>query len=394
MKTTLLTLFCFFSFVFFAQSNISLTIFNNGGQQFFVIMNGIKQNSLPKTNVKIGGMSAGSYEIKLIFADGKTADINKKIWIDEDGDYVARIVMKGKKHKLQYFGVTNQSQPLPAGSESINYRPDEQTVYSDNTNIPVQSTQGTDASNGQISPSGAVEQGTPTYVNGTTISSGLPQTSVQTTTPTDPQTGQAQPEMTSTVIINADPNYGQGGTNISNTTGGQSTTFGSSVAIPDPNIPAGFGVHINIQEPTSTTTTTTTTTTYGTSIQGTSVTSGTVNPGMNSEMVTPTPSNPEPVTSANCTMLMEDIDGFMVRLNDETFEADKKELVKNELAYKCLSSDNGYRILNAFTFEADKLELAKYLYIKLTDRQNGARFNELFEFDATKKEFTNFMKTH
>ena len=57
----------------FAQS-ASMTIFNNGGQQFFVIMNGIRQNSIPQTNVKIGGMTTGSYEIKLIFADGKTGD--------------------------------------------------------------------------------------------------------------------------------------------------------------------------------------------------------------------------------------------------------------------------------------------------------------------------------
>ncbi len=113
-----------------AQS-YSLTIFNNGGQQFFVIMNGIKQNSLPLTNVKIGSLSQGSYEVKLIFADGKTADINKKIYLEEPGDYLARVTFKKGKGKLQYFGTTGGGTQAPGGSTNVIYRPSEQAVYSD-----------------------------------------------------------------------------------------------------------------------------------------------------------------------------------------------------------------------------------------------------------------------
>src|SRR6218665_527873 len=127
MKYFTLLCFSFLSLLAMAQ-NYSLTIFNNNGQQFFAVLNGIRQNSLPQTNLKISGMTAGSYELKLIFADGKTGDINKKFWLDESGDYLVRVDFKKGKGKLKYFGVTNQGQP---GGTNIEYRPNEQNVYSD-----------------------------------------------------------------------------------------------------------------------------------------------------------------------------------------------------------------------------------------------------------------------
>ncbi len=67
--------FCILSSCFFAQSNF--TVFNNNGQTFYVILNGVKQNSLPQTNVVVSGLVNSAYSVKLIFSDGKTADINK-----------------------------------------------------------------------------------------------------------------------------------------------------------------------------------------------------------------------------------------------------------------------------------------------------------------------------
>ena len=54
MKLITSVLFAFMSVISIAQSN--LTIFNNGGQQFYAILNGIKQNSQPQTNVYIAGI--------------------------------------------------------------------------------------------------------------------------------------------------------------------------------------------------------------------------------------------------------------------------------------------------------------------------------------------------
>ena len=90
--------FCIISSCFFAQSNF--TVFNNGGQKFFLIMNGIKQNSLAQTNVEVSGVKNGGYSVKLIFEDGKTGDIDKNFFIESASDINTKIVFK--KGKVNY----------------------------------------------------------------------------------------------------------------------------------------------------------------------------------------------------------------------------------------------------------------------------------------------------
>lgn len=293
----------------FAQ-NVSLTIFNNGGQQFFVIMNGIRQNSLPQTNVKIGGMTTGSYEVKLIFADGKTGDINKKIYFDTPADYLGRVVFKGKKGKLQYFGEANGTQ-LPGGGTNIQYRPNDQSGYSDqsstmNTSGNGQyggtSTQQTSA-NGQYG--GISAQQTSQGTGQTTYGSGTGQSSSNGTTSSTQQTGSTTTNTgqtgTNTNVIVSDPSGTNGGTQTistgttitdptgmnggmqttTTTTGTPNGTMSTGTTITDPNNPNGqFGVNINInvQDPTMggtggiNTTTTTTGMPSGNESMGTSTT--------------------------------------------------------------------------------------------------------------------------
>ncbi|MDH4473808.1 MAG: DUF4476 domain-containing protein [Fluviicola sp.] len=233
----------------FAQ-NVSMTIFNNNGQQFFVVMNGIRQNSLPLTNIKIGGMTTGSYEIKLIFADGKTGDINKKIYIDQTGDYLARVVFKGKKRKLQYFGMSNEGNP--GGGTNIDYRPNDQSVYSDQSST-MGGTQGQGSQNvgsgtsGQTSQLGTVGSGQGTQTSGTTQGSGSMSTSG---TVTDPNTQNGQFGMGTNVVV-TDPVMSGSGTQTT-TSGSQSGTVSSGTTVTDPNsqnVEFGMGININISDP-------------------------------------------------------------------------------------------------------------------------------------------------
>lgn len=223
----------------FAQ-NVSMTIFNNNGQQFFVVMNGIRQNSLPLTNIKIGGMTTGSYEVKLIFADGKTGDINKKIYIDQAGDYLARVVFKGKKRKLQYFGMSNEGNP--GGGTNIQYRPNDQSIYSDQsaTMGGTQGNQGTQSyGSGNASTSGQSTQNGNGNQNGqgTAVSGQGTQTS---------NANQGGSVSTTTTVTDPNAQSGQNGMGTS-TSGTQSGTVTSGTTVTDPNNPNGqFGMNINI----------------------------------------------------------------------------------------------------------------------------------------------------
>ncbi|MFN5652222.1 MAG: hypothetical protein ACK465_01210, partial [Flavobacteriia bacterium] len=82
----------------------NLSIFNNNGQQFYVVLNGIRQNSKPETNVQVSQIKNGSYAVKVIFADGKTPDIDKNFMIDAPYDITARIVFKKVNGKLKLMG--------------------------------------------------------------------------------------------------------------------------------------------------------------------------------------------------------------------------------------------------------------------------------------------------
>jgi len=301
MKYFTLLSFVVLSFLGMAQ-NYSLTVFNNSGQQFFAILNGIRQNSLPQTNLKISGMAQGSYELKLIFADGKTADINKKFWMDVTGDYLVRVTFKKGKGKLQYFGVTNQGTAAPTGGTGIQYRPNDQSVYSDQqTSSNTNGTQGTMQQNGSgqstgttnTSGNGSMNNNSGNYgtnngstntstngntgttststsnpnMNGTTTntSTGNSNSSgninmTTNTTVTDPTTngGNGNVGMSTNTTV-TDPNGGNFGMNVNTTItdpamNGGNDNVGMNTTISDPTLPTGqagnpngnLGVNINI----------------------------------------------------------------------------------------------------------------------------------------------------
>lgn len=128
MKVSIVIVALMVSFSVFSQSNF--TVFNNNGQAFYVILNGIKQNSIPQTNVYVSGLKNGAYSTKLIFADGKTGDIDKNFFIDAPSDITTRIIFKKGKGKLQLLSM----EPTHGAMQQtgvVYYRQDNYAVYSD-----------------------------------------------------------------------------------------------------------------------------------------------------------------------------------------------------------------------------------------------------------------------
>lgn len=128
MKNLLLLFFLLCNAVVFTQSK--LTIFNNSGELFYIIMNGIKQNAVPQTSVSVSGIEKGTYAIKLIFADGKKTDIDKKFYLDENSVISAGVIFKKGKGKLQITNMeTASSQPVVVSD--VHFRHDSNTFCSD-----------------------------------------------------------------------------------------------------------------------------------------------------------------------------------------------------------------------------------------------------------------------
>jgi len=371
MKKITTLFFLFASFISFSQSN--LTVFNNGGQQFYVILNGIKQNSVPMTNVSISGVKNGSYSIKLIFADGKTGDIDKNFIIEEPSDITTSIVFKKGKGKLRLINM-QPANGTATDTEAITFRQDNNSIYSD---APIIQTIKTEE------------------INTATTTSGNGGVTIQ-------QTGTAPSGTTQNGSMNV---------NVSETQNGQGMNQNISISNPNnPNEKMEMNVNVNVQDPTiggeninmsvnmngvgndgstqsqtsntqitQTITTTTTTTTSGTQI--------------NSHETGTTSSPEQPVyLSISCKNILGDGDAMVIDLNNLILDDDRKEFIKSGLKDHCLTASQAYKIVETISFDDDRLEISKYLYDRMIDKDQGRTLMLLFNSDQSKLEFRDYMR--
>ncbi len=427
MKKITTLLFLLIGLVSFSQSN--LTIFNNGGQQFYVILNGIKQNSVPMTNVSVGGIKNGSYSVKMIFSDGKTADIDKNFFIDEASDITTRVIFKKGKGKLQLIGMVptvgaNSSQGV------ITYRPDNSAVYSDavvttqtvTTQQTTTNSGTTNSTNGNMTTnqggnvqSGSTQNGS-VNINGSINTNSNGQGVNQTVTVTDPNNPNG----------NVNMNMNVNGTNNTNSnSNGQGMNQTVTVTDPtDPNGTVGMNVSINVSDSqmgeenvnmsvnmngmgAGTQTNTTNTSNQGntqysqnTTVTTTTTTTGTQTNTNNTAVNTNNSTNVNSSTSStnsghpvvNCKNNMNDVDAFVLDIKEIMMDDDKKEFILSQLTNFCLTASQAYKITASLTFEDDRLIVAKYLYDRMIDKDKSNTLLPLFTFDDSKLEYAAYSR--
>lgn len=92
-----------------------ITIFSEDGDRFYLVLNGIKQNSVPQTNVRVDGLGNEYYSAKIIFEDATKQPISKNMPVkDVETNQFAEMTYKLKtakdgQIKLRYFSAT----PVP-----------------------------------------------------------------------------------------------------------------------------------------------------------------------------------------------------------------------------------------------------------------------------------------
>ena len=92
--------------VLLAQNN-NLIVYSQEGLKFSVILNGIRQNTEPQTNVKVTGLNATNYQIKIIF-DNKQPDLDQNAYLMDGGEptqnieYTYSITNVKEKYKLRF----------------------------------------------------------------------------------------------------------------------------------------------------------------------------------------------------------------------------------------------------------------------------------------------------
>ncbi|MFM7667575.1 MAG: DUF4476 domain-containing protein [Bacteroidota bacterium] len=420
MKSLFFTILMFWlSFVSLSQSN--LTIFNNGDYTFHIMLNGIKQNQFPQKNVTISNVSTGGHALKVVFANGASADIDKKLYLDEPSDIRMSIEFKKGKGKLK---IISYEPTKGVQANALAFRPNDNAVYGDAvvTNNSQQNVQNQGTVQGTINSNS--NSNATTTSNSTSNSTTTVTTTSTNSTNQPPSNGSVNVNIGSTGntsnSTNGNVNIGATG-NSSNTTNGNLNlnvgANGMSMNVVDPvtgqainmnvnmNVTGGENTNVQSNSSTTVTTTSTTVTTTGQSNQtGKPTNETTTNLNSNSTNsnttvnTTNTNSSNNQVNSIkgsakiNCSKVLANFDSYLKQIKELNFESDQVEEIQKDLEFTCLTSSQAYKIVEILTFESNRLDIAKYLSDRMTNRDKAGDLLPLFTFDSNKVEYKDYIR--
>ena len=125
----------------FAQ-NSNAIIFTENGEKFTAILNGLRQNEKPETNVKIEGLNANFYKMKVIFDDAALGQNNFNLGI-EPGTETTYVIKKNSKNEyvLRTMSMVPiaEAPPTSSGSSVFVYNPSA-APYTGETTVTQQTT--------------------------------------------------------------------------------------------------------------------------------------------------------------------------------------------------------------------------------------------------------------
>ena len=129
MKKLISTLgLCLVTIVAFAQSGSNLVVFSEDGYKFYLILNGIRQNDLAQTNVRVMGLNQPFYSAIIIFEDKTHPSIDKKnLYVVDVADNAnLEVTYKIKRNSkaqnvLRYFSGVPIAQAMPPNPQVIEY---------------------------------------------------------------------------------------------------------------------------------------------------------------------------------------------------------------------------------------------------------------------------------
>lgn len=428
MKTIFLCLFISVVSCSFAQSN--LTIFNNGDQSFYIILNGIKQNQIPQKNVCVSSVSNGGHALKVVFANGASADIDKKLYLDNPSDIRMEIQFKKGIGKLK---IISYDATQGVSNTGVVFRPNENAVYTDAPVVQSQNQTIQNQSTTQITSNQVVPQNSQTATIIT--QNAIPNNSSQTITTQNPQTGinsNSSTSTTTTTTVTTTGNATIPANTSTNLNGGVNINMGlngMNMTVTDPLSGQNVNMNINVNGLNGANTTSTssnsssqsTTTTVTSTSQSTSnsIPPNTTITTQNTNTTIPTNTqlntNSQTITTngnstsnangnrgtvtvirgtakINCSKTLGNIDAYINELKELSFEDDQVEAIEKDLVNTCLTSVQSYKIVELLTFESNRLDIAKFLSDRMINRDKAGELLPLFTFDSNKVEYKEYIR--
>jgi hypothetical protein len=386
---------------FFAQTNNDIVVFAEDPLPFYLILNGVKQNDKPETNVKIVGLNIDRANLKVVFENNSIAPISKNVWlagvegeVHDNMIVTLRIVKTKKAYKLKWFGevgknnvTTVNSQPTVA-TQTVQSPPTTTTVVTQTVQSPP--------------PTTTVVQETVTTTTTTdnpenaNVNVSMGGAGINMSVNVNENTNQQHVQQTNTNPENVSFNMS---VNVNDNTGfdenanvNMNMNMNDGVSVNDNvNMNTNMnvsGVNMDDVETTSynSTTTTTTTTTTGwagdTQSTTTNTNSGWANGGNSA-------TNTNSYAVNDCEV--QNVNSVLNAIENESFKSDKMMVAKQATKSKCLSVDQIKQVMEKFTFEDSKLEFAKNAYSNCSNKDDYYLLNEAFTFSSSKSELNKYI---
>jgi hypothetical protein len=99
----------------------NLVIFDQQGEPFYAILNGVRQNNAPQTNVRITGLMApAGYKVTIMFKDTAIQAVNKSFYLQNPSSEVTTniVVKKDGEHVLRWVSETPLAQVVAAPDQT------------------------------------------------------------------------------------------------------------------------------------------------------------------------------------------------------------------------------------------------------------------------------------
>ncbi len=162
----------FLSLITFGQK-VNLVIFAEDGDKFYAYINGIKQNNVAESNVKVTDVTP-NISLRIEFEDKALPILKQNMALEAGFEHTAKIKRDMKKQlKLRYFGSVPLNEAPSNGASTVAYHTAETSgnnyntaTTTDNSNTTVTTTTRTSTTNSATNPNSA---GVSISMNGTGI---------------------------------------------------------------------------------------------------------------------------------------------------------------------------------------------------------------------------------
>lgn len=328
----------------------NLIFFAENGEPFYIVMNGIRYNEQPQTNVKITDLAPAAYKVKAIFDDASLGQVTKNIPLEPGVEYTFNIRLKkrtdvGKAIRKAGRQVARDLNQIDS-SEVDKELPElyvMRFVSEVPLFIPVQQQVVVQQQPQVVAVQPVQQQGRVTQQTTTVTTSGTPGAVVTpgagvNVSVNDPDMG-----------VNFNMNMGMPGTVVSGGTTVQQTTTTTTVGTPQQVVPVQQQQQVYVM------------------------------PGYNGPVGCPWPMDQGTFASAQST------------INNQTFEDNKLQVAQQVLGSNCMTSAQVAQLMQGFTFEDTKLQFAKFAYGRTFDIGNYFVVNNAFDFSSSIDELNAFI---